>query len=162
MGAPSTLNLKAAPWKMVSLAALKRDGRLHLPDLQRGFVWSAERVRALHDSLYRVVPGGGAAAVGADLGGARGAVLHARPGTSARPTRSPAGASPRRPVPIPPGSLFVLDGQQRLTSIFRVIFRSRIRNQHHARSRSAGGAVARGRVGGEPVSPALEQPAPPR
>jgi len=48
MPAPSrTLNLKAAPWKIASLAALKRDGRLHLPDLQRGVVWSAERVRAL-------------------------------------------------------------------------------------------------------------------
>ena len=53
MGAtPRTLNLKAAPWKIASLAALKRDGRLHLPDLQRGFVWSADRVRALHDSLW--------------------------------------------------------------------------------------------------------------
>ena len=28
-----------------------------------------------------------------------------------------------------PGSLFVLDGQQRLTSIFRLVFRSRIRNK---------------------------------
>src|ERR1043165_4312572 len=40
---PRTLNLKAAPWKIASLAALKRDGRLHLPDLQRGFVWSADQ-----------------------------------------------------------------------------------------------------------------------
>ena len=56
--APRTLNLKAAPWKIANLAALKRDGRLHLPDLQRGFVWSAERVRALYDSLYRSYPVG--------------------------------------------------------------------------------------------------------
>ena len=47
--AQGTLNLKAAPWKIASLAALKRDGRLHLPDLQRGFVWSSDRVRALYD-----------------------------------------------------------------------------------------------------------------
>jgi uncharacterized protein with ParB-like and HNH nuclease domain len=52
------LNLKAAPWKVVSLAALKRDGRLHLPDLQRGFVWSSDRVCALADSLYRSYPVG--------------------------------------------------------------------------------------------------------
>ena len=58
MAAPGTLNLKAAPWKIANLAALKRDGRLHLPDLQRGFVWSADRVRALHDSLYRSYPVG--------------------------------------------------------------------------------------------------------
>ena len=32
-------------------------------------------------------------------------------------------------MPVKPGSLFVLDGQQRLTSIFRVIFRSRISNK---------------------------------
>ena len=56
--APRTLNLKAAPWKIANLAALKRDGRLHLPDLQRGFVWSADRVRALYDSLYRSYPVG--------------------------------------------------------------------------------------------------------
>ena len=37
---------ESAPWKVASLASLKRDGRLHLPDLQRGFVWTAERVRA--------------------------------------------------------------------------------------------------------------------
>ena len=43
---------------MANLAALKRDGRLHLPDLQRGFVWSADRVRALYDSLYRSYPVG--------------------------------------------------------------------------------------------------------
>ena len=58
MPTASRLNLKAAPWKIANLAALKRDGRLHLPDLQRGFVWSADRVRALHDSLYRSYPVG--------------------------------------------------------------------------------------------------------
>src|SRR4051812_44780505 len=56
--AQGTLNLKAAPWKIASLAALKRDGRLHLPDLQRGFVWTADRVRALYDSLSRSYPVG--------------------------------------------------------------------------------------------------------
>src|SRR6266436_836423 len=53
-----SLNLRAAPWRVGSLAALKRDRRLHLPDLQRGFVWSADRVLALLDSLYRSYPVG--------------------------------------------------------------------------------------------------------
>jgi hypothetical protein len=57
MAVTSKLNLKAAPWKIANLAALKRDGRLHLPDLQRGFVWSAERVRALRFA-YRSYPVG--------------------------------------------------------------------------------------------------------
>src|SRR5207253_7282624 len=36
---------------------------------------------------------------------------------------------PESPGPVVPGSLFVLDGQQRLTSIFRLVFRSRLRNK---------------------------------
>jgi hypothetical protein len=125
--APRTLNLKAAPWKIASLAALKRDGRLHLPDLQRGFVWSADRVRALHDSLYRSYPVG--------------ALLLWEPkweGEAPFSTRAwdicPPDEVTFRGVPEPagsvvPGSLFVLDGQQRLTSIFRLVFRSRLRNK---------------------------------
>jgi hypothetical protein len=127
MAAPNKLNLKAAPWKIVSLAALKRSGRLHLPDLQRGFVWSADRVRALHDSLYRSYPVG--------------ALLLWEPtweGEAPFSTRAwdlcPPDDVTQRGIPEPqaavqPGSLFVLDGQQRLTSIFRVIFRSRLRNK---------------------------------
>ena len=125
--APRTLNLKAAPWKIASLALLKRDGRLHLPDLQRGFVWSADRVRALYDSLYRSYPVG--------------ALLLWQPkweGEAPFSTRAwdicPPDPGTLRGVPEPtqavlPGSLFVLDGQQRLTSIFRLVFRSRLRDR---------------------------------
>jgi hypothetical protein len=125
--APRTLNLKAAPWKIASLAALKRDGRLHLPDLQRGFVWSADRVRALYDSLYRSYP------VGALL--LWQPKWEGEPPFSTRawdicpPDEVTARGAPEPTRPILPGSLFVLDGQQRLTSIFRLVFRSRIRNK---------------------------------
>src|SRR5688500_1148251 len=54
----SGVTIKASPWKVGGLVDLKRDGKLMLPDLQRGFVWSAERVRALLDSLYRRYPVG--------------------------------------------------------------------------------------------------------
>ena len=54
------VTIKATPWKVRDLAQLKRESKLHLPDLQRSFVWSSERVRALHD--------GSAAAVEARLG----------------------------------------------------------------------------------------------
>lgn len=125
--AVNKLNLKAAPWKIANLAALKRDGRLHLPDLQRGFVWSADRVRALHDSLYRSYP------VGALL--LWEPTWEGEPPFSTRawdicpPDETTARGAPEGPAAIQPGSLFVLDGQQRLTSIFRIIFRSRLRNR---------------------------------
>ena len=56
--APVVSTSRLRPGRIANLAGLKRDGRLHLPDLQRGFVWSADRVRALHDSLYRSYPVG--------------------------------------------------------------------------------------------------------
>jgi hypothetical protein len=128
MGAPSTLNLKAAPWKIVSLAALKRDGRLHLPDLQRGFVWTAERVRALHDSLYRSYPVG-ALLLWVPTWEGNEAPFSTRAWDICAPDEVTHRGRPETPTHVPPGSLFVLDGQQRLTSIFRVIFRSRLRNR---------------------------------
>jgi hypothetical protein len=123
-----TLNLKAAPWKVVSLASLKRDGRLHLPDLQRGFVWSSDRVCALHDSLYRSYPVG-ALLLWEPTWEGHEAPFSTRPWDlfPPDPVTGRGGAEP--PVTVQPGSLFVLDGQQRLTSIFRLVFRSRIRNK---------------------------------
>jgi hypothetical protein len=124
---PRTLNLKAAPWKIASLAVMKRDGRLHLPDLQRGFVWTADRVRALYDSLYRSYPVG--------------ALLLWQPKWEGEPPFSTRAwdicppdpgslqGKPEPAQPVVPGSLFVLDGQQRLTSIFRLVFRSRLRDR---------------------------------
>jgi hypothetical protein len=128
MAGRGTLNLKAAPWKVVSLAALKRDGRLHLPDLQRGFVWSADRVCALHDSLYRSYPVGALLLWEPSWEGAE-APFSTRPWDLFPPDPATGRGEPEPPVTIQPGSLFVLDGQQRLTSIFRLVFRSRIHNK---------------------------------
>lgn len=125
--APSRLNLKAAPWKIAALAALKREGRLHLPDLQRGFVWTADRVRALHDSLYRSYPVGALLLWEPTWQGE--APFSTRSWDICPPDPVTARGIPEPPASVPPGSLFVLDGQQRLTSIFRVIFRSRIKNK---------------------------------
>jgi hypothetical protein len=109
MGAPSTLNLKAAPWKIISLAALKRDGRLHLPDLQRGFVWTAERVRALHDSLYRSYPVG-ALLLWVPTWEGTVAPFSTRAWDICPPDDVTHRGRPETPVPVPTGSLFVLDG----------------------------------------------------
>jgi hypothetical protein len=123
----TTLNLKAAPWKVVSLATLKREGKLHLPDLQRGFVWSADRVRALYDSLYRSYPVGALLLWEPTWEGE--APFSTRAWDIFPPDPVTARGSPEPPPTIHPGSLFVLDGQQRLTSLFRMVFCSRIRNK---------------------------------
>jgi hypothetical protein len=127
MAAPKKLNLKAAQWKIASLAALKSEGRLHLPDLQRGFVWSADRVSALYDSLYRSYP------VGALLLWEPTWELEAPFSTRAwdlcPPDPTTLTGGPEGAPVVRQGSLFVLDGQQRLTSLFRVIFSSRVRGK---------------------------------
>jgi hypothetical protein len=130
MASPKKLNLKAAQWKIANLAALKREGQLHLPDLQRGFVWSADRVSALYDSLYRSYP------VGALLLWQPTWDVSAPFSTRAwdlcpADAQSLAGV-PETPGAVKPGSLFVLDGQQRLTSLFRVIFSSRVKGKRTA------------------------------
>jgi hypothetical protein len=123
-----TINLKATPWKVVSLAGLKRDKRLHLPDLQRGFVWSADRVRALHDSLYRRYPVG-ALLLWEPRWQGNEPPFTTRPWDLCPPDPVTARGVEEQTTPVAPGSLFVLDGQQRLTSIFRILFRSRLRNR---------------------------------
>jgi hypothetical protein len=130
MSAPGKLNLKAAPWKVINLAGLKRDGRLHLPDLQRGFVWSAERVRALYDSLYRSYPIGALLLWEPTWEGE--APFSTRAWDLCPPDEATGRGDPEAPGVIQPGSLFVLDGQQRLTSLFRVLFGSRIRSKTSA------------------------------
>ena len=108
----------------MNLAALKREGRLHLPDLQRGFVWSSDRVRVLLDSLYRSYPVGALLLWEPTWEGDE-APFSTRRWDLFLPDPVTGLGHPEPAGPVAPGSLFVLDGQQRLTSIFRVIFRSR-------------------------------------
>jgi hypothetical protein len=76
-------------------------GEVALPDIQRPFVWQASRVRDLFDSMYRGFP------VGYLLFWETGAQVGARQiGTSDKE------AAPR---------LLVVDGQQRLTSLYAVM-----------------------------------------
>jgi uncharacterized protein DUF262 len=128
MTGPSSLNLRAAPWKIASLAALKRDQRLFLPDLQRGFVWSADRVHNLFDSLYRSFPVGALLLWEPSWQGQE-PPFSTRAWDICPPDPVTGRGMPEPTAPVQSGSLFVLDGQQRLTSLFRVIFRSRIKNR---------------------------------
>ena len=78
-----------------------RRGEIALPDIQRPFVWKAARVRDLFDSMYRGFP------VGSLLFWATGAEVGARQiGVAAKE------AAPR---------LLIVDGQQRLTSLYAVL-----------------------------------------
>src|SRR5215468_8803515 len=108
MAESSSLNLRAAPWKIASLATLKRDERLHLPDLQRGFVWTPDRVRALFDSLYRSYPVGALLLWEPRWKGEEPA-FSTRAWDLCPPDPVTACGVPEGTVPVQFGSLFVLD-----------------------------------------------------
>ncbi len=82
------------------LVAMVLDGRVRIPVFQRDFVWNSDDVRNLFDSIYRGFPIG-----------------------SLLLQQAPAGAAEVRVGPIPvlgterQDALWVVDGQQRLTSL---------------------------------------------
>ena len=124
----TSVTLKANHCKVVELALLRKDNKIHLPDLQRGFVWSADRVKALHDSLYRRYPIG-ALLLWKPTWEESEAPFATREWEIFEPDPITGRGTRQKTKEVQQGSLFVLDGQQRLTSLFRVIFRSRIRER---------------------------------
>lgn len=78
-------------------------GELRLPEIQRGYVWKPPQIAGLLDSLYREYPSGSLLLWEADED----------PETRAMRT----GAGAQSPAQAP---LYLLDGQQRLTSLHRV------------------------------------------
>jgi hypothetical protein len=116
--------INSTPLPVRELARLKREGRLFLPDLQRGFVWDAERIRMLFDSLYRGYPVGSLLLWKPTRDGDDPAIS-TRPWDLAPPA-GPTELGVAEPAIVPPDdAIFVLDGQQRLTSLFKVLFDSR-------------------------------------
>lgn len=91
---------KYVPWEVGQLVDAVRTGTLALPDLQRPFVWSSTKVRDLFDSMYRGYP------VGQLMFWQTGAEVGARRIGSGEKTQVPTHA--------------IVDGQQRLTSLFAV------------------------------------------
>jgi hypothetical protein len=85
------------------LVGMIERGELELPEMQRGYVWPATRVRDLLDSLYRDYPSGTILLWETD---------------EVVPTRDFAVATDRSPYLT---KRFLLDGQQRLTSLASVI-----------------------------------------
>jgi len=87
-------------------------GDIGLPDLQRPFVWSNIRVRALFDSMYRGFP------VGNMLFWENGIIENSRQiGVDGKQRSAPA--------------RLIVDGQQRLTSLYAVIKGKKIRDKNY-------------------------------
>lgn len=78
-------------------------GELRLPEIQRGYVWKPPQVARLLDSLYREYPSGSLL------------LWEAEEDPETRAMRTAAGVAPPAQSP-----LYLLDGQQRLTSLHRV------------------------------------------
>lgn len=78
-----------------------RSGRIALPDIQRPFVWSSAKARDLFDSMYRGYP------IGTLMLWETGAEVGTRQIGMSEAERSP--------------QLLIVDGQQRLTSLFAVL-----------------------------------------
>ena len=83
-----------------------RTGRVALPDIQRPFVWSSSKVRDLFDSMYRGYP--------------IGTLMLWETGAEVGTRRIGVGDSDRAP------QLLIVDGQQRLTSLYAVLTGTRI------------------------------------
>ncbi len=121
---PNAITITARTFEVRELVELKRAGNLHLPDLQRGFVWDDGRVRMLFDSLYRLYPVG-SLLLWKPVWESAEAPINVRPWDLFPPNETTSMGEPEAHIAPRPGAVFVLDGQQRLTSLFRVIFASR-------------------------------------
>ena len=121
------------PVFLSSLLGDLKAGKIQLPDFQRGWVWEDERIRAVLASVSRAFPIG--ALMMLETGGET--KFHPRP---VEGVNLPNGVEP---------DLLVLDGQQRLTSLFqattygKVVAKMNIRKlrrrcREQTRSRSSG------------------------
>ena len=92
---------KDASYNVSGLLSRIQHGEIALPDIQRPFVWSNARVRDLFDSMYKGFPVGYLLlwSTGADTGAKQ------------------IGTDDKQTVP----SLLIVDGQQRLTSLYAVV-----------------------------------------
>jgi len=88
------------PKKICDLVDQSEGGTLDIPEFQRGFVWSSEKVKNLIDSLHRDYPTGLI-------------LLWSRPDYF----------SPRTAIGTQEPKLWIIDGQQRLTALCLVFGR---------------------------------------
>lgn len=101
----------ASPVHLTKLLGDAQSGELQLPDFQRSWVWDEERIRSLIASISRGFP------VGAVMTLETGGDINFRP--------RPVEGAPADAAKVAPDSL-LLDGQQRLTSLFQVLLRGEV------------------------------------
>lgn len=106
---------KDATYPVSLLVELIRTGKIALPDIQRPFVWHGTKVRALFDSMYRGFP------VGYLLFWETGVENGARQ----------IGVDTAKTVP----NHLIVDGQQRLTSLFAVMTGATVLHDDYSESR---------------------------
>lgn len=99
------------PYDLYKLLEDCRHGVLQLPDFQRSWVWDEERIRSLIASVSRAFPVG--ALMTLDTGGE----VNFKP--------RPVEGAPDAARNVAPQSL-LLDGQQRMTSLYQVTLRNRV------------------------------------
>lgn len=104
--ASTDTSFSASPVKLSELLENAEKGRLQLPDFQRGWVWDEERIRGLIASISRGFPVG--------------AVMTLRTGGDVTFKPRPVEGAPAAAAEETPESL-LLDGQQRLTSLFQTL-----------------------------------------
>jgi hypothetical protein len=111
----ATTLFKDTTYSVFGLMEDIRQGEVALPDIQRPFVWGASKVRDLLDSMYKGFP------VGYLLFWETGAEAGARQ----------IGIEAKQKVP----RLLIVDGQQRLTSLYAVITGSKIIKDDYSEGR---------------------------
>lgn len=103
------------PWTVSELVTGVASGQIRLPDLQRPFVWSNAKVRDLIDSMYRGYP------VGELMFWENSDDEHARPVQTHEGTQS--------------ATMQIIDGQQRLTSLYAVLKGHEVWREDYAKER---------------------------
>lgn len=106
---------KDASYNLAGLISRIEHGEIALPDIQRPFVWSNARVRDLFDSMYKGFPVGYLLlwSTGADAGAKQ------------------IGTHDKQAAP----GLLIVDGQQRLTSLYAVITGTPVVRKDYSESR---------------------------
>lgn len=95
---------------LTALLAECADGAMQLPDFQRSWVWDEERIKSLIASISRGFPVG--------------AIMSLRTGGSVRFKPRPVEGTPDAVATRQPDAL-LLDGQQRMTSLYQVLLRGK-------------------------------------
>lgn len=104
---------KTNPVALQTLLQDAESGKLQLPDFQRSWVWDEERIRSLIASVSRGFPVG--------------AIMTLSAGSDVAFKPRPVEGAPAAALSVVPESL-LLDGQQRLTSLYQVTLRNAVVN----------------------------------